>query len=750
MVVDNHSTDGTRAVVERFAGRYPNVRYAYEEKLGSSSARNRGWKEAVGEYIAFIDDDAKAPAEWLQVAENVIRDHTPDVFGGPVYPFYISPKPVWYKDKYATFSNGDLPRILSGPNEFFSGSNLFIRRRLLEDVGGFDERLGMFGNRLGYGEETAFLSQVRSRNSDAIIYYEPKLYTFHLIRPEKYALSWQLRSHLVLGRYNYQAYGDNVPKLQVRHVLGFFALPVVIAWEATLGVLLRKRSIFPYYQNYVIERIYKDISTWGKLYQRMLQVFLKKIGPIYSLKTKEINEGNIARSSLCLQSPTKVGRILAALRQQNIDRLVVFVDGPRTPDDQAMVEACQQISRSVAWVEKELHFSEQNSGSRNLHHNIGKVFEQYPAAIFLEDDCLPMPGFYAYMRQALAHYGGESQVFSIGGYQPIAPDFFSSYPYTVVGGARFIGWGWATWGERWQEIAPYLEHFSDLFDGFQHVPEIAGPEMLDIARTKAQGKLVDDWDFRVIATTLWLKKLHVLPVHGLVRNIGLDRSGTHGSLLGVVRDFLFHNRNVANSLPVRLAWPDRIELDCDYAFTLHDFIIRSRLYSSNRLKQRAIKLVRRFLVSGYEHRFDLDLLDGPHEPMKKRALLAYIVHPFSIPRDDPRFLGHNNIWYTHTIVKILNRLGYKVDVIDYQDTSFSPQSAYDLFIGHGGINYTIIAQALPAQCPKIYFSTSAYWQFHNQQEKARFDQLKQRRGVSLALDRYIFYGEDAALDSQMV
>jgi glycosyltransferase involved in cell wall biosynthesis len=272
IVVDNRSTDGTRTVVESFAARFPNVRYTWEEKQGCSAARNRGWKEAVGDYIAYIDDDAKAPADWLRVAESVIRDQNPDVFGGPVYPFYLAPKPVWYKDEYSTFGNGDQSRVLSGKNEFFHGSNLFARRRLLEELGGFDERLGMFGNRLGYGEETAFLSQVRSRKSDAIIFYEPKLYSYHLVRSEKYALSWQLHSRFALGHYNYQAYGDSATKLQPRHVLGFFALPVMIAWESTLGILLRDRKIYPYYQNYIIERIFKNISTWAKLYQRLTQV----------------------------------------------------------------------------------------------------------------------------------------------------------------------------------------------------------------------------------------------------------------------------------------------------------------------------------------------------------------------------------------------------------------------------------------------------------------------------------------------
>ena len=206
-----------------------------------------------------------------------------------------------------------------------------------------------------------------------------------------------------------------------------------------------------------------------------------------------------------------------------------------------------------------------------------------------------MPGFYAYLRQALERYCSESRVFSIGGYQPIASDFFKGYPYAVVGGARFIGWGWATWRERWLEIAPYLERFSELFDGFRQVPEIAGPEMLDIARTKAEGKPVDDWDFRVIAATLWLKKLHVLPVRGLVRNIGLDRSGIHGSLVGVVRDRIFQNRNITPYLPDNLTWPEQVDLDCAYADALREWIYRGRRFSVRNMKQFTMVMVRRYI-----------------------------------------------------------------------------------------------------------------------------------------------------------
>lgn len=146
-----------------------------------------------------------------------------------------------------------------------------------------------------------------------------------------------------------------------------------------------------------------------------------------------------------------------------------------------------------------------------------------------------------------------------------------------------------------------------------------------------------------------------------------------------------------------------------------------------------------------ERLYGLDLRQGGPQPLTKRALLSYIVHPFSIPRDDPRFLRHINIWHAQEVVRILNQLGYIVDVVDYTDAGFIPRKKYDLFIGHGGINFEKIAQRLPDRTTKIYFSTGCYWKFHNEQELARFAALRKRRGVDLAPDRFINNSEDGAL-----
>lgn len=57
VLVDDDSTDGSASVIKSFTD--SRVRYIYNdsEKHGAFSARNKGIKEARGEYIAFIDAD---------------------------------------------------------------------------------------------------------------------------------------------------------------------------------------------------------------------------------------------------------------------------------------------------------------------------------------------------------------------------------------------------------------------------------------------------------------------------------------------------------------------------------------------------------------------------------------------------------------------------------------------------------------------------------------------------------------------
>ena len=70
IVVDNNSTDETRHIAESFENPRIQFNYFFEARQGLSHARNRGWQEAKGEYVAFLDDEFTVPENWMAKALN--------------------------------------------------------------------------------------------------------------------------------------------------------------------------------------------------------------------------------------------------------------------------------------------------------------------------------------------------------------------------------------------------------------------------------------------------------------------------------------------------------------------------------------------------------------------------------------------------------------------------------------------------------------------------------------------------------
>ncbi len=62
ILVDNCPDASARAMASAFA---PLVRYVHEPSTGVVHARNRGVREAGGEYLIFLDDDEVPAAGWL-------------------------------------------------------------------------------------------------------------------------------------------------------------------------------------------------------------------------------------------------------------------------------------------------------------------------------------------------------------------------------------------------------------------------------------------------------------------------------------------------------------------------------------------------------------------------------------------------------------------------------------------------------------------------------------------------------------
>ena len=79
IIVDDGSTDETGKICDEMARQHGCIRCVHQENAGVSAARNRGIKEATGEYIWFFDADDSIDENALSRVVEIIDDVVPDV-----------------------------------------------------------------------------------------------------------------------------------------------------------------------------------------------------------------------------------------------------------------------------------------------------------------------------------------------------------------------------------------------------------------------------------------------------------------------------------------------------------------------------------------------------------------------------------------------------------------------------------------------------------------------------------------------
>lgn len=272
IVVDNNSLDATKQCVVEMSRQYPHVRYLFEAQQGLSHARNAGFRAAQGVYVAYVDDDCTVPKDWLCVAQEIIEQVGPAMFGGPYRPFYNAAKPLWYRDSYGSYDAGPAARELVA-DEYLCGTNMIFRRSILERLGGFSPEVGMIGDRLGYGEETEVQRRICREYPKELVYYDPRLIVYHLVRSEKMSILWCARHTFVSGRA-WQRVLDETAHPQVHHAplrscarLGRAVFLLVKG--LILGIVVRDRSQHPFVANYLYEVVFLQLQVLGSAYEQL-------------------------------------------------------------------------------------------------------------------------------------------------------------------------------------------------------------------------------------------------------------------------------------------------------------------------------------------------------------------------------------------------------------------------------------------------------------------------------------------------
>jgi succinoglycan biosynthesis protein ExoM len=205
VVVDNDADGSAQAVVDRHRATAPfPIHYDVQTVKNISLTRNRTVAAASCEWLAFIDDDERAPPEWLELIAAAACRFSADVVLGPVVPVLPPATPAWIlRGRFY-----DWPRMNTGarvPANRLRFGNVLLRAALLHrDAEPFDPACGLTG-----GEDGDLLTRLVQRGAsivwcDGAVVLEP-------VDPSRLSLQWLLlralrggqdfARHRLLGRY---------------------------------------------------------------------------------------------------------------------------------------------------------------------------------------------------------------------------------------------------------------------------------------------------------------------------------------------------------------------------------------------------------------------------------------------------------------------------------------------------------------------------------------------------------------------
>jgi glucosyl-dolichyl phosphate glucuronosyltransferase len=206
IIVDNNSTDGTAAVVERASALDGRVLYVRETKQGVSHARNAGVAAARAPLIALTDDDVRVGRAWLASLALAFAAYPgASVVGGKVLPIWPETPPSWLTKEHwgplALADHGDVPLRVDAANQLcLLGANMAVRRSLFEEIGYFAAAVQRVNTGIGSSEDHEFQLRLFRRGGFGI--YDPRIVIHAAVQPDRLDLKYHRRWHTGHGHFN--------------------------------------------------------------------------------------------------------------------------------------------------------------------------------------------------------------------------------------------------------------------------------------------------------------------------------------------------------------------------------------------------------------------------------------------------------------------------------------------------------------------------------------------------------------------
>jgi succinoglycan biosynthesis protein ExoM len=185
VVVDNDPSAGARSVVEAYRASgvpFP-VDYDVQPEPNIALTRNRSVHLAVCEWLAFIDDDERAPKEWLAQLMQAAATYHADAVLAPVEPQVPADAPRWIRrGRFYDFPHQ--PEGAEVPLNCMRFGNILIHGvRLRAEPGPFDP-----SHELMAGEDADLL--VRMVHNGAKVIWTEKAPVYEPVEPKRLSLKF--------------------------------------------------------------------------------------------------------------------------------------------------------------------------------------------------------------------------------------------------------------------------------------------------------------------------------------------------------------------------------------------------------------------------------------------------------------------------------------------------------------------------------------------------------------------------------
>jgi cellulose synthase/poly-beta-1,6-N-acetylglucosamine synthase-like glycosyltransferase len=203
IVVNNASTDNTGSV----AASFPEVIVVDEPVKGLVQARRAGFQRATGALVANVDADTIVTRGWLNRVLDEFRRHPRLVALSGPYIYYDVPRRTraavraFYVMGYGFYM---LNRFVLRVGSMLQGGNFVVRRRALEEIGGFNPMFSF------YGEDTDLARRLNAVGAVKFTFRLPALSSGRRLREEGVLkIGMRYSMNYVWATFRHRPFTDN-------------------------------------------------------------------------------------------------------------------------------------------------------------------------------------------------------------------------------------------------------------------------------------------------------------------------------------------------------------------------------------------------------------------------------------------------------------------------------------------------------------------------------------------------------------